>query len=599
MSLEIFLFLLILGAAFLLFVFEVFPIDVTALTLLTVLFLVGYLDVGEAISGFSNKAVLTVAAMLVLSRALVKTGFLEVFADQLSSLAGKNIWLGLSIFLLAASLISGFINNTATVAIFIPLALQLSQRFQISPSKILIPLSYAAIYGGTLTLIGTSTNLLVSSVVEDYGIQPLGMFEFAGMGLIFLITGTIYNLWVVPKILPSRAAVSSLTRSYHMSPYLTEFKVAENSPLIGVSCMDRGVNENYDITILALIRDKQRYDSDIRNIKLQKGDILLSRGTFKNFLRFREEEKVLLLTEVKMNQTELTGDESVIIEGLIPPGSSLIGKSLKELDFRNKFGAFVLAIRREGKTLREKIAHIVLHFADTLLIFVPKSNLSALDKNPDIAVLQEHEISLHKTRFWWFAIAIIPLIMISATLGIIEILGAAIVGVVILLLVRSLNIQEAYRSIDWSVIVLIAAFIPVGIVVERTGTADLIGSGIINLGALFNPEFAPYASLSILYLVAVLMTSIMSNNSAAIVLIPVALSIGNQLGVDTRPFIFAICFGASTSFMTPMGYQTNLMVYGPGSYRFGDFVKAGAPLNALFWLLATIFIPMIWPFYPG
>ncbi len=581
------------------FVFEVFPIDVTALTLLTVLFLVGYLDVGEAISGFSNKAVLTVAAMLVLSRALVKTGFLEVFADQLSSLAGKNIWLGLSIFLLAASLISGFINNTATVAIFIPLALQLSQRFQISPSKILIPLSYAAIYGGTLTLIGTSTNLLVSSVVEDYGIQPLGMFEFAGMGLIFLITGTIYNLWVVPKILPSRAAVSSLTRSYHMSPYLTEFKVAENSPLIGVSCMDRGVNENYDITILALIRDKQRYDSDIRNIKLQKGDILLSRGTFKNFLRFREEEKVLLLTEVKMSQTELTGDESVIIEGLIPPGSSLIGKSLKELDFRNKFGAFVLAIRREGKTLREKIAHIVLHFADTLLIFVPKSNLSALDKNPDIAVLQEHEISLHKTRFWWLAIAIIPLIMISATLGIIEILGAAIVGVVILLLVRSLNIQEAYRSIDWSVIVLIAAFIPVGIVVERTGTADLIGSGIINLGALFKPEFAPYASLSILYLVAVLMTSIMSNNSAAIVLIPVALSIGNQLGVDIRPFIFTICFGASTSFMTPMGYQTNLMVYGPGSYRFGDFVKAGAPLNVLFWLLATIFIPMIWPFYPG
>ena len=576
-----------------------FPIDVTALTLLTVLFLVGYLDVGEAISGFSNKAVLTVAAMLVLSRALVKTGFLEVFADQLSSLAGKNIWLGLSIFLLAASLISGFINNTATVAIFIPLALQLSQRFQISPSKILIPLSYAAIYGGTLTLIGTSTNLLVSSVVEDYGIQPLGMFEFAGMGLIFLITGTIYNLWVVPKILPSRAAVSSLTRSYHMSPYLTEFKVAENSPLIGVSCMDRGVNENYDITILALIRDKQRYDSDIRNIKLQKGDILLSRGTFKNFLRFREEEKVLLLTEVKMSQTELTGDESVIIEGLIPPGSSLIGKSLKELDFRNKFGAFVLAIRREGKTLREKIAHIVLHFADTLLIFVPKSNLSALDRNPDIAVLQEHEISLHKTRFWWLAIAIIPLIMISATLGIIEILGAAIVGVVILLLVRSLNIQEAYRSIDWSVIVLIAAFIPVGIVVERTGTADLIGSGIINLGALFKPEFAPYASLSILYLVAVLMTSIMSNNSAAIVLIPVALSIGNQLGVDIRPFIFTICFGASTSFMTPMGYQTNLMVYGPGSYRFGDFVKAGAPLNVLFWLLATIFIPMIWPFYPG
>ncbi|MFQ6676479.1 MAG: SLC13 family permease, partial [Fidelibacterota bacterium] len=440
-------------------------------------------------------------------------------------------------------------------------------------------------------LIGTSTNLLVSSMVEGHGFPALGMFEFARVGIVFVIVGTLYNTWVVPKLLKPRAGVSSLTRNYHMSPYLTEFKIADGSPLIGSTCLERGVNENYDITILSVIRDGRRYDTNIRSLPLEKGDILLARGTLDSFVRFREREDVLLLTDVKMSQAELAGRDSVLVEGLITAGSSLIGKSVKDVNFRKKFGAFVLAIRREGKTLREKIAHIVLHFADTLLIHVPRDRLSVLDDSPDLAILQEHDIRLHKVRFWWLAILLIPLIMVMAGLGVLDILQA-----VILLLLRSITIQESYGAINWSVIVMIAAFIPVGIAMERSGTAALVGGVISATGQVLPAGLAPYAVLSVTYLVSVLLTSVMSNNAAAIVLFPIAIDVATRLGVDSRPFVFAICFGASTCFMTPVGYQTNLMVYGPGRYRFTDFLKAGAPLNLLFWILASIFIPIFWPF---
>ena len=437
----------------------------------------------------------------------------------------------------------------------------------------------------------------MSSMVENRGYEPLGMFEFIGVGLIFLVAGTLYNLFVVQKILPSRIGISSLMKSYHMSSYLTEFKIGKASSMIGSTCIDREISHKYDITILSVIRDHVRFDKNVSSVELKEGDVLLARGTLDNFIKFREEEKVLLLTDVKLNSAELTGDDSVIVEGLVSPGSSLIGMNLNDVDFRKKFGGFVLAIRREGKMLREKIARIVLHFADTLLIFIPKSKLGMLNNNPDIAILQEYDITIHKTKFWWVIIALIPLIMISASLGIVDILEASLFGVVLLLLLRVINAHELYNSINWSVIIMIAAFIPIGIVVERTGTSNLIGSMIVNLADKVEPNMVPYAALVLIYITAVFMTSIISNNSAAIVLVPIAFAVAHQMGVNYKPFIFAVCYGASTCFMTPMGYQTNLMVYSPGGYRFSDFVKAGTPLNLFFIILAVIFIPIFWPFH--
>ena len=595
MGAEPLLFLFIITVALFLFAWEIFPMDVTALALLSVLLLTGFLTLDEAVSGFSNKAVLTVGLMFILSAALVKTGFVEVLAERLSSF-GERGWLAIGLFLVATSLISGLINNTAAVAIFIPLAIHLGKRFQISPSKILMPLSFAGIYGGMLTLIGTSTNLLVSSMVEQQGHAPLGMFEFFNMGLVFLVVGTLYNVFLVPRILPSRAGVSSLTGKYHLSAYLTEFEIGEDSPLIGSTCLQRGVNRNYDITVLSIIRADRHIETDLRNQELREGDVLMARGTLEKFVQFREEEKVLMLTDKKMNQNELTSGDSTIVEGLVTQNSSLIGNALKDINFRNKFGSFVLAIRREGRTLREKIARIKLQFADTLLIFVPKSSFASLINNPDLAILQEHDISLHKVRFWWLAIAVIPLIMLFAATGIVDILQAALIGTVILFLVGAITPQEAYHSVNWSVIVMIAAFIPVGIAMERSGAAHILGSSIITFSDMFHPELAPRAAMSLLFFVAAFITSIMSNNTAAIALVPVGFSIAGQMGVDVKPFIFAVAFGASTSFATPMGYKTNLMVYGPGQYRFSDFVKVGTPLNIAFWLLATFLIPVFWPF---
>tara|TARA_B110000263_G_scaffold41522_1_gene33320 strand:+ start:822 stop:2534 length:1713 start_codon:yes stop_codon:yes gene_type:complete len=569
--------------------------DVTALALLTVLLATDLLSIEEAISGFSNQAVLTVGLMFVLSSALVKTGFLEVVADKLSY-GNKNSWVTIGFFLLITSITSAFINNTAAVAIFIPLALHLSQRLHISPSKLLIPLSYAGIYGGTITLIGTSTNLLVNSIAVDNGITPFTMFEFSRMGIIFLIIGTAYTVFIVPRILPARAGISSLTRNYHMAPYLTEIEIDVDSPLVGTSLAKREIGKNYGVDILSVIRGTFRFDSNFRDLILKEGDILLVHGTLEHFIELRDKEVMLLLTDMKIDQSELLGSESTIVEGLVTQGSELIGKTLRDLDFRNAYDGFVMAVRREEKTLRDRVSKIPLQFADTLLIFLPKSRLGALNNHSGLAVLQELDVKIHKVRFWWLAIAVIPLIMLTASLGWIDILEAALIGTVILLLAKSISIQEAYKSINWSVIILIAAFVPVGIAMDRSGAADIVAASIIGVGNLFPPDMAASASLSALYLVAAVLTAVLSNNTAAIVLVPVALAISQQLGVDARGLLLAVCFGASTSFMTPMGYQTNLMVYGPGRYHFKDFVTAGLPLSLAFWVLATICIPKFWPF---
>jgi di/tricarboxylate transporter len=422
------------------------------------------------------------------------------------------------------------------------------------------------------------------------------MFEFSRMGLIFLIFGTLYTAFIVPKILPARVEVASLTQNYRLSPYLTEMKIDSASPLMGSSLTKRQIGKNYGVDILAVIRGDFRFDSDFRNLTLKAGDILLVHGTLEHFIELRDKESMLLLTDMKIDQSELLGSESTIVEGLVTQGSELIGSTLRDLDFRNTYDGFVVAVRREEKTLRERVSRIPLQFADTLLIFLPKNRINSLSNQNGLAILQELDLNIHKVRFWWLSIAVIPLIMITASMGWMNILEAALIGTVILLLAKSISIQEAYKAINWSVIVLIAAFVPVGIAMERSGAADIVASSIIRGGNLFSADIAPFASLSLLYLVAAILTAVLSNNTAAIVLVPVALAISQQLGIDPSGMLLAVCFGASTSFMTPMGYQTNLMVYGPGRYHFKDFLIAGLPLNLAFWVLASIYIPKFWPF---
>ena len=580
------------------FVMEILPIEVTAMGAIGILLLFDVLTWQEAISGFSNPAVITIGAIFIMSRALVKTGFLEVFADFLAKKGGNRKWLTIFIFLLTVSIISGFINNTAAVAIFIPLGIDLCQRFRISPTKVLLPLSYAAIFGGTLTLIGTSTNLVVSSIMEGMNMAPFSMFEFTKLGLIFLVLGTLYNMIISKWFMPSRSIISSLTRKYHMGSFLTEFKVGEDSPLIGNAYKDLDISQKYNLQVYKIIRDSENIRFNLQNIIIREGDIFLVHINVKDMLKFKDEMKVLLLTDVKMNVAELTGKNHVIVEGLVSQQSALIGKTLQEFDFRNRYGSFVLAIKRQRELLRDKIAHIRLKFSDTLLIMVPKERLEILRTSNNLIVLEELDIHLRYERYWWFSILVIPAVMLLAAFGVIPIVKAAILGAILLLVMRTLSIQDAYESISWSVIFLIASLVPMGIAIQKTNLDEVTGNLIIGIGTLIGggEGLDPVIILAVLYGVTFILSAFISNAAVAVMLTPIGIMLATILNVDPRPFLVAICFGASCSFMTPMGYQTNMMVFAPGQYRLKDFFQMGIPLTLVFWITAVYWIPRFWAF---
>jgi di/tricarboxylate transporter len=598
MTPEIAIVLGVITLMFILFVMELFPLDVTALSILAVVLVLGYISPEEAISGFANPAVITIALLFVLSHALQKSGILEYMVIRLNKLTERSRFLGLFVFLISVALASAFVNNTAIVAIFIPLTIRLAQKYNLSPSKLLMPLSYIAIIGGTLTLVGTSTNLLVNSIYVNSisSAPPLGMFEFAKFGLVMLVIGMAYLLIAVPFLIPSRTVTSSLTKSYHMGGYLTELKVSAESPLVGRTCKERAVNKNYDITVLDILRDGKLISKNIRDTFIHPEDILFVRGSLENFLRMKEVEKVTMLTDEKLTQDELIHDDNTLVECLITNKTDLVGKSLMEINFRRRFGSFILAIRREGEILRKKIAHVVLQAFDTLLIYGPIEKIKELSDSGDFIVLGEIEATLQKHKYWWVSVAVIFCAVILAALGIVPILKGALIGAIFLLVIKVITANEAYQSINWQVIVLIAALIPLGIVIQKSGTAFWIGTVLNDIANAFNPLVRPTVMLSLVYLVTIILTEMTSNAATAIIMTPIAISAAQQMGLDPRTFVFAVCFAASASFITPIGYQTNLMVYGPGGYKFTDYVRVGLPLAIVLWCIATWLIPILWPF---
>ena len=586
----------LLALGFILFVTEIFSIDVTAMILLSILYLFGYLTPEQAISGFSNPAVLTIAFLFILSHALQKTGILEYLVIRVNKIADRSKLLGRAVYLFTIGLASAVVNNTAVVAIFMPVTIRLAHKYKLSPSKMLIPLSYAAILGGTLTLVGTSTNLLVNSIyVSEPNVEPMGMFEFARYGVILMSIGLLYILFVAPKLLPSRTVTSSLTKSYHLGGYLTEMKITEESPLVGTSCFDRGINKHYDVMVLDILRDEKMITTNIRQTILKAGDILFVRGTLVNFLSMKEVEKITLLTDEKLTQQELEKQDNVLVECLLTEQSDLVGHSLMASNFRRRFGTFILAIRREGTIFRKKIAHIVLQAFDTFLVYGPSNKISELSKGGDFIVLGEVKAKLRKKRFWWMSIVVVLGGIGLAAAGIMPIMSGAMIGVVLLLAIKVITPQEGYQSIHWQVIVLIAALIPVGIVIESSGAAEWLG-GFISTAARMAPiEWQAHTLLALIYLITMILTEVSSNSATAIIMTPIALAVTQQMDFEPRAFIFAVAFAASASFITPVGYQTNLMVYGPGGYKFSDYIRVGFPLALVFWITAIYFLPILWP----
>ena len=586
----------IIVIALVLFITELFPIDVTALVVLGLLLIFGLVTPNESLSGFSNPAVITIGCLFIMSYALQKSHVLEYVIININKIIDKSQTLGMVVYLFCIGIASAVVNNTAIVAIFMPVTIRLADKYNISPSKVLIPLSYAAILGGTLTLVGTSTNLIVNSILVDSSGISLGMLEFAKFGIIKFTVGLIYIFTIGHRLLPSRVAKSSSITNYSLDGYLTEFKINENSPLCGKTLLDRKINENYDVIVLDVLRGGEIITSNLRSLVLKQEDVLFVKGSFDNFQRLKEIENLSLLTDVKLTQEELEQEDHILAECLITDNSELIGQTLQEANFRRSFGSFVLAIRREGEVIRRKLAKFILKPFDTLLVYGPQDRINQLASKEGFIVLGKVNASLDSHPLWWLSIFTILFAVVMAIFKIIPIVVGVILGVIALLLARVITPNEAYSSIHWQVIIVIAAFLPMGAAMKKTGLDEIIGNFIGNIVNLFPVDLIPYFLLAIIYLITMVLTEIASNVATAIIMTPIALTLATQFGFDPRPFIFAVCYAASASFITPIGYQTNLMVFGPGGYRYSDYIRVGLPLGIILWIISVFVIPMIWPF---
>ncbi|MEM8963031.1 MAG: SLC13 family permease [Acidobacteriota bacterium] len=585
------LLIIVLVATIITFVLDLLPIDVTALACLAALVACDLVTPTEAAAGFGNPAVVTVMMMFVLSDALVRSGLIAKAAHRLAAVAGGSHWPAAITLLLLAGVLSAFINNVAALSIFLPVMLHLAKVYKISPSRLLLPLSYATIFGGACTLIGTSSNLLVSSLVAEMGFEPIAMFELAGLGLIIFGVGLVYTILVPMRTLPARGDEQSLMRKYRMSDFVTEVKIPAGSRLIGQTVLEANISERFGVNVLEVVRQGQHIASDLRNLTLAVGDLLIVRATMEDIVALREAYGLLLLTDLKLADEDLDAADTMLAEVQLAPTSRLLGETIKQLDFRRRFGCFVLALSRTGETIRKKVTAVPLQAWDTLLIFGPRAKVEALEQQSDFMPLQELELKLRLAPRWWLPPAALIGAVALATTGVMSILEASIVAVAVLLVLRVITVQQAYSAINWSVIFLVAAILPLGTAMVNTGLAARIGEGIATVGA----DLGPHIVIALLYAATAILTEILSNNSTAVLMLPIAVSTAVGLGLDPRPFVMTVTFAASASFLTPMGYKTNAMVYGPGGYRFLDYLRAGLPLKIALWLLTSLLLPFFFP----
>lgn len=583
----------ILVAALVIFALDLFPIDFVAFAIMALVLILGPLlgvTPEEAISGFSNPATITVLAMFILSGGISQTGLVNLLARRMIHFAGHSELKQLFTVLLVVGPISAFINNTAAVAILIPSVITLAREHGRAPSKLLIPLSYFSQLAGVMTLVGTSTNILASELTARQGYGAFGMFEFTKIGVLCFLTGALYILLVGRKFLPERQAAREVTETYHVKEYLTEVIILPDSPLVGKSLAEERVRTQFDIHVFEIFRDGRKLGHPLMENKLQAGDILFVKANTDQLLEIKALEGVDIEPEVRLREArELASDMRGLLEVVISPNSDLIGGTLKSTQFHHRYNATVIAIRKHGELIQERLASVPLNFGDTLLLRGSKVALEQLKRNPAFIVTEEVQIEAFRTGKAPVALAIIGGVVGGAALGM-PILVTAIVGCVLMVLTGCLRVNELHESIRWDVIFLLAGVIPLGLALERTGAALWLA----NLAAQPADDVPPVVLLLIFYVMAMILTELISNNATVVVMVPVGVATATALGLDPRAFVLAIMFAASTSFSTPVGYQTNTMIYGPGGYKFLDFTRVGGPLNLLLAVVTPVYIYLLW-----
>ncbi|MFN6962297.1 MAG: SLC13 family permease [Pyrinomonadaceae bacterium] len=588
--------LLLLLLAIILFGTERIPVDIVGILLVIALVATQVLKIDEAVAGFGNDVIITIGGLFILVGGLVKTGTVDLIGRRLHAIAGDSEFVLTMLIMLAAALSACVLKNTTTTAMFLPVVIGLAAKARVAPSKLLMPLAFGAILGGSCTLIGTSTNLAVSGAIQRYGQSPFSMFELTSVGVITFLSGLIYMLLVGRKMLPRRGGEDSLTEQYHIRDYISELLVLPDSPLEGKTLGETNIGTELELTVLGIIRDEQRIIAPSSSEYIRRRDRLIVEGKITDILRVKEAVGLEIKPDFMLSDRELESEKVELFEVMVMRYSRLVGQTLKSIRFRQTYGLTVLAVNRHGETLLNKLSSVVLRFGDVLLVQGTRDKIDPLVADGELLLLEDVSASTARIEKRRWALAAFGLFL---TLSLLKVFGGpdiplaicVLAGVLLLLATRTVRYSEMYDLIDFRLLVLIACMMSFGVAMEKTGTDEYLAGLITH----YFRDYGPEAVLAGFFLLTVGLTQPMSNQAAALVVLPVAVKTAVSLGLNPRTFIVAVTYAASFSFITPLE-PACVLVYTPGRYRFMDFVKVGTILTVIVFVVSITLVPIFWPF---
>ena len=590
--------MLLIAVLVTLFIWEPLPISMLAVLVpitLAVFSNLSQMTVEEALSGFGNSATITVMSMFVFSAGIQRSGAVQLLGDKISKITGSNPRRQIALISALTGSTSGFINNTPVVAALIPMVRELGRKTKVSPSKLLIPLSYTAMLGGTVTLIGTSTNLLASEVSDRLIGHPFRLFEFTGLGIIVLFIGVIYLLTIGYKLIPARLDVeSNLTDEYEMRDYLTEVLIGEDCVYVGKSVAEIDADKELDYDIIRIIRNGKQFMEPLNAKTIRPGDHLIIRAKQETLLELVKKKGMTTMAELIVNdksiEQPLKGE--ILVEIVVPAHSVMVNKTMEEVNLLQRYDCNVLALRRGEEITHQKMRDYRFKAGDLILMLVTENTLERMRANSNFIIDREFDPNFFDRKKMYISIAILSYFIITVAFNLLPVAIAALSGAFLMVLSGCINKKEFFSAIDWEVYFLLSGLIPMGMAIEKSGTASYLAAQILNLSELMPPIFI----LMLIYLLTSLLANIIGNNASVLLMLPIAIGTAQQLGVNPFAFVLTTTFAASAAFASPVGYQTNLMVYSSGGFKFKDFIVVGAPLQTILAVVVPLLVRLFWGF---
>lgn len=592
MTTEIVLTLGIIAVAVVLFATEKLRVDVIALLVLLTVALTGLVTPEEAFSGFSSPAVITVWAVYIVSGGLFKTGVADFIGERIIRLAGASEPRLIAVIMITCGTMSAFMNNIGATATLLPAVVSISRQAKVPLSRLLIPLSFSSLMGGNMTLIGTPPNVLATNILADRGLPTFNFFDFTPMGVIVFAAGILYMVLFGRRLLAVRESSEARSTS-QIREYVSEVRVLPDSPVAGQTLVESRLGADYDVTVISIVRDGKTRTALRRDTRVEADDVLIVEGSVENLMRARDALGLMIEAEQKLELERLDPEEAHTVEATLAPRSPMVRRTLRQMRFRDRYGFTALAIWRQGEVITKRLRDVRLQFGDALLLQGPRHRLPALQEGDEFLVLEPVMLEQRRRHKAPIAVGAMALILVLVTLANFHISTAMVIGSVAMVLTGVLSMDEAYQSIEWRSVFLIAGMLPLGVAMESTGTARFLAD--LAVGALGG--LGPVAVLAGIYILAALITEPMSNAAATVLIVPIAIDIALGLGASPQAFVLATVIGSSTSFLTPVGHQANVLVFGPGGYRFFDYTRVGAPLNLVLFAVTMIVLPIIWPLF--